>query len=141
MIIIAIVRMSRISNTNGAIVWQTLLQTLEGCVALLMASITAFRSIFVVSHGMRDPGQKRWAPPYSWIQCAKQRKTSKEGDAWENVHFFSMARATFARMNVYVRGRHGTAEGNTSLDCETGSSETEVESPLSVKSRRAEQEV
>lgn len=135
MVVIAVVRMSRISGSDGVAVWQTLWQTLEGCVALLMASITAFRTIFM---SQENAGQKRWTPSSSWIQRAQQRKTSKEGDVWGGDQLPSIARATFARMNVYVRGRHGTAEGNTSLDCETGSSETEVETPLSVKSRRAE---
>lgn len=141
MVIFAIVRISRISDPGGInMVWQVLWQALEGCIALLMASITAFRSIFV-SQEIRERDQKRWAPSYSWIQRAKQRKASKEVDDISNSddqRLPSIPQATFTKMKDYVQGyghHHGTStDGSTTPDPETGFCEDETS--LTMKNSR-----
>ena len=131
MIIIAIIRVSRTSYSDGKldIVWQTLWQALEECVALVMTSITAFRTIFV-GQRIRDRGRKRWTPAHSWMQRAKQRKKAhKEGDyIWSNDDQLpSIPQATFVKLRRYVRDYRPwtTEEGRTSSD--TGKCSTERE--------------
>lgn len=140
MIIITIVRISKISNsTKTEMVWHICLQALEGCVALLMASIMAFRSIFV-SQEMRNSGQKRWAPSSSWLQSAKQRKTSKEGMR-NGDQLPSVPQATFTTMKRYFRGHGGTADGSTTLNSETCDSGRNDGTSLSETSGQQDQNV
>jgi hypothetical protein len=137
MIVLAIVRMCRISYSGRGTdpIWQIFWQTLESCVALLMASITAFRTIF------GEPGQKRWEPSYSWIQRAKQRQTSKEGDPWHTDQLPIIPEATFANMKMPVRGQQRTAEGSATPGSETRPSNSEDEPSLSVKGGQQDQNV
>lgn len=64
MVIIAIARMSGINLTNGAvdIVWLAFWQQQECSVAVIMISISAFRSLFVVSASKR-PSPKAFSKP------------------------------------------------------------------------------
>lgn len=142
MIVIAIVRISRITH-SGILdsVWQGFWQTLEPCIALLMSSITAFRTIFV-SQEMRERDRKRWAgPSYSWIQRAKQRKANKEGDMWNYDHqLLSVPQATFVKLTSFMR-HHATIGESTTLDPETGFSEEregEEGASLIIRSKREE---
>ena len=119
MIMTAIVRSSWISDSRGInTIWQGLWHILECCFALLMASITAFRSIFVTQR-MRERDQKRWAPPASsWIQGGAEwrRSSNKEADdAWEEKGEGKgyqrlpsvLPRATFAKLRMmHIRGQH-----------------------------------
>lgn len=159
MIVIAIVRVTRFSHDGGIdVVWQILWQTLESCVALLMISITAFRSIFV-SQRNRNQNRKQWAAPsYPWIQRVRQRKASEE-DGVGNIsqqkqqQLPSIPQATFTKKKEYFQGRHhhqhhhpgARTEGNTTLshETETGFSdqskrEREDESSLIMKNSREE---
>lgn len=124
MIAIAIVRISRITH-SGMVdpVWQGFWQNLEPCIALLMASITAFRSIFV-SHKVRERDRKRRAAlSYSRIQRAKQRKANTENDMWNHDHQLpSVPQATFVKLKRFMSQR-ATIEESTTLDPELGFSE------------------
>lgn len=130
MIIIAIIRVSRTSYSDRKIdvVWQSLWQALEGCVALVMTSITAFRTIFM-GQRIRARRRKRWTPAHSWMQRAKQRKNAhKEGDVWSNNDQLpSIPQATFVKLRKYVRDyRPWTTEGRrTSSDPGNRSTERE----------------
>ena len=130
MVITAIVRMSKIFD----VIWQALWQTLEGCVALLMTSITAFRTIFV-SQEIRDR-QKHWAPSRYWLQREMERKTSKESDVERSGQIPSIPLATFDKMKRAFRGHLLTTAGRTTTDSEIFSTEREDETPLSVGSRQ-----
>lgn len=130
MIVIAIVRVSRTSHPGGIIAWQMFWQGLEPSVALLMASITAFRSIFV-SQEMRERNRKRLAAP-SWRQRARQRKASdEEADLWntsqqQEPQLPSIPQATFTKpkpktkKNVQGHKHHSssTAGSTAALDPE-----------------------
>lgn len=138
MIIFAIIRASRASYLRGfERMWQVFWQILESCVALVMVSITAFRSI-LLSPGMRERHQKRRAPSHSWIQRAKQRKASKEsGTSISDDHhqFPSIPLATFPKFKKYDSAQSSehthhhhryqgiSTDGSTTLDAETGVSE------------------
>ena len=143
MIVIAIVRISRITH-SGILdpVWQGFWQALEPCIALLMASITAFRTIFV-SQEMRKRDQKRWVgPSYSRIQRAKQKKVDKEDDMWNYDHQLpSVPQATFVKLKRFMR-HHATIGESTTLEPEDGVSPEEMEreegASLIVKSNREE---
>lgn len=147
----AITRISRISDPDGInMVWQVLWQALEGCIALLMASVTAFRSIFV-SQGIRERERKRRAASYSWIQRAKQRKAaSKEKDLLSSStdrqqQLPSIPQATFTKMEKYIQehahetqDHHGSSTdgGSTTLDPETRFSSSADENSLTMKNSR-----
>lgn len=151
MAVFAIIRISRISDPRGInMIWQVLWQALEGCIALLMASVTAFRSIFVYQE-IRQREQKRWAPSYSWVQRAMQRKAAnKEKDLLSNTtnqqnQLPSIPQATFTNMEKYMQGhphetqdRHGSSTdgGSTTLNPETRVSSSEDDNSVTVKSGR-----
>lgn len=124
MIVIAIVRICRISGIDQ--VWQLFWQVLEPCVALVMTSITAFRSIFVTQE-TRERNRARWAAPaYSWIQRGKQKQASEaELDLWNTTQseqqLPSIPHATVAKMKRFVPGKHhhgSRADGITMPDPE-----------------------
>lgn len=130
MVVIAIVRSSRVSHGPDLnTLWQSLWQIVESCIALIMASITAFRSIFV-SERHREHVQKRWA--YSWRKRAKQRKLRRAIDAWEGDQLPSIPHATFTTMRRYLRSHRWTAEKNLPLDSETRPLERQDKTTLSV---------
>lgn len=153
MVVFAIIRISKSSDPRGInMVWQVFWQALEGCIALLMASIMAFRSIFV-SQGTRERERKRFAASYSWIQRAKQRKaTSKEKDLLssssdDQQRLPSIPQATFTKLKRHVQGHHrddthdhtgngmSMDGGSTTLVFETRIG-SEDENSLTVKSSR-----
>ena len=139
MIVIAIVRISRISHSDIVdSVWQAYWQNLEPCIALLMSSVTAFRTIFV-GQKIRKRDRKRWAAPSSWIERKKQKKANKENDMWNRDHqLLSVPQATYMKK---LRGQRATVEGSTTLDPETGFSEEregEERASLIVKNSREE---
>jgi hypothetical protein len=143
MAIIAIVRVSRIHGVAGIdIVWEIYWQTMEGCVAVLMASITAFRSIFV-SNGRRKARENKWTPSYSWVQRAKQRqktRESKESDVREDQHHY-IPRALLTGMRTFIREHGRTAEGTISTSSDTRFLDGDTEAQLSVESRPDDQQV
>ena len=136
MIVSAIVRLSRISQP----VWQTLWQSLEGCIALLMASITAFRSIFV-SQEIKERERKRRADPSSWIQRAKQRKAGKQDNVWISEQKLpSIPQATFVKLRNYVQGyQPWTTKARPSLSSEINSTEREMGDETSFNMNRTTQ--
>lgn len=113
MAIIAIVRVSKIRDTRGDdVVWSGFWLTIEGCVAVLMTSITAFRTAFT-SRGTRDSGKKRWAPSHSWMRRARLRKQSEDDDILERGQLPSVPRALLTGVRTYIQEHHRTAESNT----------------------------
>ena len=140
MAIIAIVRVSRIKSAAGIdLVWEIYWQTMEGCVAVLMASITAFRSIFV-SNGTQNSRENKWMPANSWIQRAKRRQKSKESDVRENQQH-SIPRALLTGMRTFIREHGRTAEGTISTSSDTRVLERDDEAQLSVESISHDQHV
>ena len=141
MAIIALIRVSRIHSVAGIdVVWEFFWQTIEGCVAVLMASITAFRTVFA-SHGTRDSDEKRWVPAYTWIQRAKERKWRNKSSEDED-QLPSIPRALMTGMRTFIRNHDRTAGGTTALtNPGTCVSEMDDEAQLSVESRAQEQRV
>ena len=123
---IALVRVSRIHSAAGIdLVWQIFWQIMEGCVALLMTSITAFRTVFV-NQGTRDQGQKHWTPSYSWVRRARQRKKSQQGDMSNKNRLPSIPRAQLTGMVSYIR-RYPMAGETISMGYDMGSLEEGME--------------
>lgn len=141
MAIIAIIRVSRIHSVAGIdMVWEFFWQTMEGCVAVLMASITAFRTVFA-SHGTRESGEKRWVPSYTWIQRARERKWKNKNNA-DGDQLPSIPRALMTGMRTFIRKHDRTAGGTTNLtDCGTCTSQMDDETQSSVESRAQEKQV
>ena len=119
---IALVRVSRIHGAAGIdLVWQIFWQIMEGCIALLMTSITAFRTVFV-GQDTRDQGQKRWTPSYSWVRRARQRKRGQQGDMPKKIRLPSIPRAQLTGMVRYIQ-RYPMTEETISTGYDMGSLE------------------
>lgn len=104
MVTIALVRVIRIHDAADIdLVWQIFWQTMKGCVALLMNSITTFRTVFA-SQDTRGRDQMRWASFYSWIQRATQRKRNQKSDELKKDRLSFIPRAQLTEMVTYIRG-------------------------------------
>lgn len=121
MAIIAIVRISKIRDIRGEdVVWSGFWLTIEGCVAVLMTSITSFRTAFT-GRGTRDSGEKRWAPSHSWVQRARLRNRSEGDDVLERGQLPSIPSALLTGVRSYIQEYHQTAESNTWTGSDTRS--------------------
>lgn len=140
MAIIAIVRVSRIHSVAGIdMVWEFFWQTMEGCIAILMASITAFRTVFA-SHGTRlrrERREKRWVPSYTWIQRARERKKSNE----QGDQLPSIPRALLTGMRTFIRGHDRTEKDIGLTTSDTYVSEMDDETQRSMENRAHENHV
>ena len=139
MAIIALIRESRIRSAGGIdMVWSFFWRTMEGCVAVLMASITAFRTVFA-SHGTRDSGEKRWTPASTWLQRAKERQGRNKSSEDED-QLSSIPRALMTGLRTFIRKHDRTAGGTTTALTSPGTctSELDDEAQLSVESRAQE---
>ena len=113
MALIALVRMGgyRFQGTIDA-TWQVFWQYVEACVAIIMGSATAFRTLFVGENSRKAP-QKKFS--YS-IRQRLMRKSSLEKD-WEDTngrHLPTVPSATLSGLRTFIH-RHGpTRVGLTS---------------------------
>ena len=84
MVIVTIVRVSGLRNgANLDPVWDFYWQVVESCIAIIMVSLTAFRSLFVQERNRRTPSPRR-----SYYQRAKAFLSSKSSaetaeEVWE----------------------------------------------------------
>lgn len=88
MVLIALVRMSVYRRHGNQIdaTWHVCWLYLEACVATTMASITAFRTLFV--HGgskQREIKVQNQAAMYSWREKALRKIKSGRSDSWQDL--------------------------------------------------------
>ncbi|KAL8701855.1 MAG: hypothetical protein Q9201_004683 [Fulgogasparrea decipioides] len=98
MVLIAIIRISQV-HTETYNVWATFWQQLEGCIAILMVSLTAFRTLFVSTpQDSREKGQK---PSDSYRRRLWYKYKGSNGSKGRILE----------RANVDVMVPHGTLTG------------------------------
>jgi len=109
MVLTAIIRISQV-HTKTYDIWATFWQQLEGCVAILMVSLTAFRALFVSSaHRSRQREQR---PPRSYRKSWYRYKSSRERErrAMERVEVeVTVPSATLTGMRTFIRGSPRTS--------------------------------
>lgn len=117
MIIAALIRFSGIgvAGTSIDITWGVFWQFIEGCIAISMVSLTAFRSLFI-NDGFKLP-QKKAKPMWSsreWIRNRKLRE-AKKNEIDNNLP--AIPSATLTGMRTLIRGgSHPTLTTQTSVD-------------------------
>ena len=100
---IALVRVNRIHDAADIdLVWQIFWQIMKNCIAFLMISITAFRTVFV-DQNTRDQNQKRWTLFYFWIRRARQKKRNQQNDMSKKIRFPSISRVQLTGMVRYIQ--------------------------------------
>jgi hypothetical protein len=122
MVIVTLVRVSGLRNgSNLDPVWAFYWQVVESCIAIIMVSLTAFRSFFVQERSRRTP-----LPHKSWYQGVKAFLSSKSSaesaeEAWE-LPPVPRGHMTGLRSFIGGNGRTSTGVGSTTHD-EHGQSE------------------
>ena len=120
MIIIAIIRISKI-NAADFEVWACFWQHFEGCIAVLMVSLTAFRTMFVGKHSSASDQRKpKFSDTYRrrlWFS----KKSSENGNEKAHVSV-PIPGATLTGLRTLVRGGTGVESLSTddSLDRPAG---------------------
>lgn len=117
MVLIALVRMSVYRRHGNQIdaTWHVCWLYLEACVATMMASITAFRTLFV--HGgskQREINAQNQAAMYSWRERVLRKIKSGRSDSWqdlsrENLPKIPSATLTGIKSFIHHNGRSGNA--------------------------------
>ncbi|KAL8892930.1 MAG: hypothetical protein Q9215_000294 [Flavoplaca cf. flavocitrina] len=112
MVVIAIIRISQVHSPTYNI-WATFWQQLEGCVAILMVSLTAFRTLFISSHthsqekrGQKnsDGYRKRLWYKYKSFTSERDEKRGKVERAKIVPVDVTVPNATLTGMRTYIRG-------------------------------------
>ena len=104
MIIIAIIRISRVHAADFE-VWACFWQQIEGCVAVLMVSLTAFRTLFVGKHASASDQQKAKADSTYRRRLWFLKKPSQNGNGDGKVHVsVPVPGATMTGLRTFIRG-------------------------------------
>lgn len=126
MIAMALVRVSKMPgvtaiDTPYEIFWQYM----EASVAILMASLTAFRTMFVLQKEkkMREERMKR--PSYSWRNWGHRKKSNDVEEGLPEV-----PRATITGIRNFIRGYNKTATNKSKDLSDAGSSQVSQVSEL-----------
>jgi len=109
MVLIAIIRISQV-HIKTYNIWATFWQQLEGCVAILMVSLTAFRTLFVSSSHRSRQREQRFShsDQRSWYRYknSRERDGRAMGRARIEIMLFS---ATLTGMRTFIRGSPRTS--------------------------------
>ena len=109
MAITASIRVSGL-ETRGTFdeVWPYLWQHIEACIAVIMISLTAFRSVFVASESSRARRERAKKPWYSSTIAAIRRSKTQRGSDEEAIQGLpSIPSATLTGMRTFIQGgRH-----------------------------------
>ncbi|KAI9792801.1 MAG: hypothetical protein M1816_001533 [Peltula sp. TS41687] len=116
MVITAIVRISALRHTTHAlgaaidaidVTWKLFWQQVEACIAVLMVSFTAFRSIFMAeSSKNRDKEAKPW---YSTRQRILRLRRKAASDEQSENSLPAIPGATLTGMRTFIRGGQDTS--------------------------------
>ncbi len=108
MVIVTIVRVSGLRNgSNLDPVWDFYWQVVESSIAIIMVSLTAFRSFFVQERIRRSQRKK------SWYQGVKQMLSSRStGESEESAHELPpIARGHLTGLRTMIYGNGRTSQG------------------------------
>ena len=118
MVICALTRISAY-RLRGVIdlTWQIFWQHMEGSIALIMASVTVFRTAFVTA-GSKKNGQKEQGPSYSVRQRLLARRNRIHSDEMEKLGreegLPAIPGATLAGLRTFIR-RNNRPVGETTV--------------------------
>jgi hypothetical protein len=134
MVIIALIRMfgamrpSLRSKRDFDTAWEIFWQHMEGCVAVLMGSITAFRNVFgtqlAEEQRNRSPYTTYFARFWSWLGVSSSSKPSKQTPSFVDTNIgvqvpnASITHATLRGLKTFIR-RHRRAPGNTTVSIDS----------------------
>lgn len=111
MIITAIVKISGLFASTSSyriadMTWEIFWQFMEACIAVIMVSLTAFRSLFVVhgSGARRSPQKLSLRKRVLNSRIARGRKRAAGNDSEETEGFPEIPRATLTGMRTFIRG-------------------------------------
>ena len=95
--------------------WQVFWHYIEACIAIIMGSATAFRTLFVGENSRKTPEKK---PSYSVrLRLWRQHNPTRENSDWEDAngrHLPTIPSATLSGLRTFIH-RHGrTRVGMTS---------------------------
>ena len=114
MIITCIIQVSSIRTVTGTIdvTWEIFWQLAEACIAVLMVSLTALRSLFV-GHGSRvrrSPGQS-WSSRQAkkWLRRSPSRTPDRYS---ESDRLPKIPRATLTGMRTFIQGDRAYTAGS-----------------------------
>lgn len=106
------------------IVWQVYWQFMECCLAIIMACLTAFRSIYVQHVRNQSSSRRSWYPGIKVLLTAKSARKSP------NIELPPIPRATLTGMRTFIEG-----DRRESLhDCRNLQNQDEDEWPLQASS-------
>lgn len=128
MIIITIVRMSkiRIGPTQTDIIWEVFWHEIEACTAVIMVSISAFRSVFVAHNSHRDQNRNRvWYMSKKNLLRSALRRKKLRSDSEEMDQLPEIPRATMTGMRTFIHGGE-PHEGGIHLESQRSSVDTGV---------------
>lgn len=110
MIIIAIIRISgiRIAKDSTDIVWELFWQMIEACIAVIMVSLSVFRSFFVESNSRPNPEQNK--AYYRNKRNYNGRKKWTDMDAEETETLPRIPRAMLTGMRTFLRREQGLGQ-------------------------------
>lgn len=140
MALIALVRVSayRIEGQSDAS-WNLFWQYIEACIAIIMGSATAFRTLFV-GENLRKTPEKKLSYSIRLRVLRKNKLTSEKSD-WEDAygrHLPTVPSATLSGLRTFIHRYGRTRVGMTSreLNWETLPAEKDdIQFPLSSRSR------
>lgn len=114
MVIFASIRVSKaLSVSDSDYVWEVFWQYMEGSVAVMMASVTTFRTIFV--NGGKRERRKKWEPSNSWLERVKQRRSRSNAQDGQDIALPTLPEATLKGLRTFIHGHHCLNEASTSL--------------------------
>lgn len=118
MVLVAFIRLSKTSGIGGYdLRWEWYWELMEAYIAILAASITAFRSVFT-NQNVRDRNLNRWKPSASWIERAKHWKRNQKSEEDEEDQLPSIPRALLTGMSTHIQRCGRTEFEQYSLDKE-----------------------
>lgn len=123
MVVVALIRISAYGlRGNIDLTWQLFWLYMEACIALTMASVTTFRTVFITVSSKRNE-KKHQRPSYSMRQrlVAKLggRSRPDELEKWENEEGLpTVPGATLTGMRTFIRRNNRTFGGTTEMRSE-----------------------
>lgn len=110
MAVTAAVRVSGL-NYQGTfdIIWLYIWQHIEACVAVIVISLTAFRSVFVSSqssHARKEPATKPWYS--STVAAIKRKRLYNQRDVESIPGLPTIPSATLTGIRTFIQGGRGT---------------------------------
>lgn len=121
----------RVSGLNDQgkfdLIWLYVWQHIEACVAVMMISLTAFRSVFIGSQSsgaQREPANKPWYS--STVAAIRRKRALDQTDEETTLGLPTVPSATLTGMRTFIQGGRRTGIGiHTTNSTTTGEVEPE----------------